>query len=503
MLILAYYILKIIICSGILCGYYLLWLRNKLFHRWNRFYLLSAVILSLAVPLIKINIWQKSDEPKTQVIHFLQVVNANDEIVHEYSKSKEDFQIDASNLSLSVYIVVSGLLFAFFIQTLLKINRLKKNNKQTIIEGINFIRTNANGTPFSFFNNIFWNDKIDINSTTGKQIFQHEVAHVKEKDSYDKIFMNVVLIFFWINPFFWIIRKELNMIHEFIADKKALEDSDTEAFAAMILLATYPQQQFNITNNFFYSPLKRRLIMLTKNKNLKISFLSRMLVLPLAAMVFFAFTLKMKTINSPLHYAEKITVVIDAGHGGDDNGAKSENGIYEKNLTLSIAQKIKELNNDKNLNIVLSRDEDETITPKQRVYLAKSLKADLFISIHLDAEVNKNTTSGLGILIPNNDNPYLKESKILGFDINESFKNSYQLPVANDLKQREKGVWILKANECPSLIVSPGFISTETDLKYLMQPQNQRTIATNILNGIEKYILKADNDNIILNNEPK
>ncbi len=139
MLILVYYILKIIICSGILCGYYLLWLRNKIFHRWNRFYLLSVVILSLAVPLIKINIWQKPDEPKTQVIQFLQVVNANDEIVHEYSKSEKIFQIDASNLSLSVYIAISGLLFVFLIQTLVKINHLKKNNKQTIIEGINFI----------------------------------------------------------------------------------------------------------------------------------------------------------------------------------------------------------------------------------------------------------------------------------------------------------------------------------------------------------------------------
>ena len=93
------------------------------------------------------------------------------------------------------------------------------------------------------------------------------LCRVKEKHSYDKIFMNLVMIFFWINPFFWLIRKELNMIHEFIADKKALEDCDTEAFAAMILQATYPNQQFNLANNFFYSPIKRRLLMLTKNKN--------------------------------------------------------------------------------------------------------------------------------------------------------------------------------------------------------------------------------------------
>ena len=499
MLIFAYFLLKMTICSGILYGYYLIALRDKIFHKWNRFYLLAAVVLSLVAPLIKINIWQKADEPKTQVIHFLQVVSANDEIVYEYTKTNNLFRINASELPVFIYVVISCFFLAFLIRTLYKINRLKHRYQQTVLEGINFINTDVNGTPFSFFNNIFWNNKIDINTSTGKKIFQHELAHVQEKHSHDKVFINIILIFFWANPIFWLIRKELNMIHEFIADKQALEDSDTAAFAAMILQATYPQQQFNITNNFFYSPLKRRLIMLTKNKNLKISYLSRILVLPLAALVFFAFTLKTKTLSSVNHYTgKKITVIIDAGHGGVDDGAKSENGIYEKNLTLSIAKKIRDLNSNKNLNIVLSRDKDETITPKQRVDLAKSLHADLFISIHLDAEINKNTNSGLGILIPGDDNAHLKESKLLGSYINESFKNKYQLPIGNDLKQPEKGVWTLKANQCPSVIVEPGFLSTQTDIDYLVQQENQRTIARNILNGIEKYaqqnlLIKSDN----------
>ncbi len=80
MLTFAYYLLKILICSGALYAYYLLVLRNKIFHRWNRFYLLTAVVLSLTAPLIKINILQKQDEPKTQVVHLLQIVNCNDDI---------------------------------------------------------------------------------------------------------------------------------------------------------------------------------------------------------------------------------------------------------------------------------------------------------------------------------------------------------------------------------------------------------------------------------------
>src|SRR5258708_28332871 len=137
------------------------------------------------------------------------------------------------------------------------------------------------------------------------------------------------------NPFFWLMRKELSMIHEFIADKEALEDSDINAFAEMILQTVYPGRQFSITNNFFHSPLKRRLIMFTKNRNPKVSYVSRLLVLPLAAIVFLAFALKMKTIIPANFYSgKKITVVIDAGHGGSDHGA-IENNINEKDLNLA------------------------------------------------------------------------------------------------------------------------------------------------------------------------
>ena len=164
--------------------------------------------------------------------------------------------------------------------------------------------------------------------------------------------MNVVLLFFWINPFFWLMRKELSMIHEFIADKEALEDNDINAFAEMVLQTVYPGQNFSITNNFFYSPLKRRIMMFTKNKNPKASYISRLLVLPLIAIVFFAFTLKMKTVSSQNTYAgKKITVVIDAGHGGSDNGAM-ENNVHEKDLTLAIAKDVLAMNKNPNLVII-------------------------------------------------------------------------------------------------------------------------------------------------------
>ena len=486
MLTTAYFLLKVIICSGILYGYYYLALRNKIFHHWNRFYLLMVVILSLIVPLVKINI-QQNPNSKVPAIHLLQLVSTGDEFVYNYH-GNSFLELTMSNILSGIYILISGIMLMLIAKSLFKIHKLKKKYPAKLIEGINFRNTTAPGTPFSFFNNIFWNKEIDINTSTGKNIFQHELAHVQEKHSHDKIFINLALAFFWYNPFFWLIRKELNMIHEFIADKKSLDDMDTAAFAEMIIKTTYPQQSFILTNNFFYSPLKRRLSMLTKNKHPKISYFGRLAVLPIIAIIFFAFTLKMKKTDSVSTYTGKmLTVVIDAGHGGGDRGAIGDNEFSEKDMTLKIATKIKELNTSKNLNIVLSREGDVLLDPRQRVNFAKSIHADLFISIHLDAQAIKNEHSGLSVYVPQEGNLFLNESKKLGSSIIESFKNNYSLPVANNLVQRNKGVWILKENTYPAILIEAGYITTKKDADYLTGTKSQEIIAKNILKGIENY----------------
>ena len=487
MITLAWYLLKIIICSGILCGYYFLALRNKIFHRWNRFYLLAALVLSLIVPLMKINIFQNNTDKGT-VVQMLQTINAGDEAVIEYTRNS-GFQLSSENIISISYLLITAIFSSIFFIALYKIKILKKKYPETKIEGINFITTDARGTPFSFFNSIFWNNAIDLYSKPGQQIFNHEIAHVKEKHSYDKFFMNVVLIFFWINPFFWLMRKELNMIHEFIADKKAVEDSDISAFAEMILQTVYPGQKFSITNSFFYSPLKRRILMLTKNKNPKVTYLSRLLVLPLAAIVFFAFTLKLKTINNGMYNGKTVTVVIDAGHGGADNGAISADGLREKDITLSIAKKIAALNSNDHIKILLSRDNDKTIPVKDRVVFAKNNHSDLFISIHVNATDSKSLSrNGFSVFI---DKSNSDKNKLLASSLLEELKKSYITDEAIAL--RENGVWVLDNNVCPVALIECGYLSYPPDEAFITQNANQEKIAQNILDGINNYALNLDN----------
>ncbi|MBL0182922.1 MAG: hypothetical protein IPP96_11765 [Chitinophagaceae bacterium] len=362
-----WYMLKVMICSGILFGYYWVFLRNKVFHRYNRFYLLSTLVLSLLLPLLKISFWQPA-QAQSQVIKVLQAVSAGDEYMNNIVITAKVNNWTMQDLYPVIYWLVCGIFLVLMLRTLFLIRTLLKKYPVQIVDEIAFVNTNDNSTPFSFLRFIFWNNNIDIDTTTGKQIFKHEVAHIQEKHTYDKLFVNAVLVFGWCNPFFWLYRKELNMIHEFIADQKAVEDSDTADFAAMILQAAYPRHQFELTNNFFYSPIKRRLLMLTKDNNPRVNYFARIMALPLAILIFAAFSLKARTndgddIHTTFSLASGLTVkpgtsataLIDSLFETVDVAQSTTDTLPAKNLNSTIS------NNQKPICILDGKEVDSTI----------------------------------------------------------------------------------------------------------------------------------------------
>lgn len=301
-----YYFLQVILCSGIMVGYYWLVLRNNRFHQYNRFYLLAIVLFSWVVPLIKIQ-WNKPVATDAQLIQFFSVIaDSNTEI--ESKLHSGWLQYGWQGILMMIYVLVGIVLLVGLIKSLIQIYSLLKTHSCKTVGDVFLIITKAKGAPFSFFRYIFWHESIDLRSDAGKQMMQHELTHVQQKHSVDKIFMQLVLIAGWFNPFFWLINKEMEMIHEFIADKKAVANGDTSSLAQMLLAAAFPQQQYLLTNPFFFSPIKRRLQMITKNTNPKYSYMRRLIVLPLLAIVIvlFAFRTEASRSEKPITVATVI-----------------------------------------------------------------------------------------------------------------------------------------------------------------------------------------------------
>ncbi|HYD22489.1 MAG TPA: M56 family metallopeptidase [Flavipsychrobacter sp.] len=274
------YLLKCIVLSGLFTCYYWLFLRNKKLHSFNRFYLLFSIIISLAAPLIHIS-WPEQYPP---------ALLASDYISHTVNAAGMGNSLGLTWfwLFFSISVAVTGVLLTLFIANIAWILRIKRRHVNTRMEGFNLIETQVSQAPFSFLDNLFWNECITLNDD-GQKIFDHELAHIKGRHTYDKLLSHFVTCIFWMNPFYWIIQRELNIVHEFIADARSIRDADTRSFARMLLASHNQGHYLNLAHYFFHSPVKRRLTMLTMGRP-GFSYWRKLLIIPVMIPLVVAFT---------------------------------------------------------------------------------------------------------------------------------------------------------------------------------------------------------------------
>lgn len=276
-----------ILVSAVMSAYYLLFLRDKTFHHYNRFYLLGTMVLSLLLPLLKVEYF--TIETDSRILLLLNQFNQS-------SAQEVENTFNVWNFGALILGIVSFFLLAKLTLGLVKIHQLKKEFPKESIEGITFYNTNLHDAPFSFFRNLFWKKSILINSDLGKQILKHEMVHIEQKHSFDKLFVQIIQSLFWFNPIFYFIKKEITLIHEYLADKKAVKNADTRAFAQMLLASNFSGNVLPATSPFLSSNLKKRLKMLTQ-KNTKYSYARRILALPILFGVSFALLVNAKNIE--------------------------------------------------------------------------------------------------------------------------------------------------------------------------------------------------------------
>ena len=501
---------KMMACSGILFGYYWLFLRNKRFHHYNRFYLLGASGLSIILPFMKIPIFLEPNTVTGQIVYgSLDIISTaywENGIDEKSSTNLFSYWFTFQNGLYVLYGVGVFTLLYFLLRSLYYIHWLSKKYSFEVINTLKFYNTTEPGTPFSFFRSIFWNDQLNLDSKEGQQIFRHELFHVKEKHSLDILFLEVVSIFFWINPFFHLIRKEIKAIHEFLADQHALSDNNQHDYAELLILQSINAKKTSVSNYFFQNHIKRRIAMITQFKKQKYSYWTRLMVLPVSILLFCAIALYAQnpTISSAssidsYDYGNQslvgpMTVLIDAGHGGSDEGAKNAEGLTEKDLALAIAKQIKHQSSAYNIKVLMTRDQDVYPSLKERTGMASEVKADLLISVHIGSADNTNTgPSGFDIYVTNRNQETMEQSKQLGRSIASEIQGLYQ---TGPIRQRkEKGIWILDAVTCPAVLIECGNISNTKDITFISKPENQVKIAKSILEGIGKYQSAEVNEN--------
>ncbi len=443
-----------------------------------------AVVLSMILPLLQLQ-WFTFFSSSSKTIHLYKII---------YGYGEEEVIVNGhtalsfEQIALYALAVTTTLLLAFLCRRIYNIYRLKKKYPLQQFSEFDFVNTDIPSAPFSFLKNIFWRNDISLDETTGKQILRHEIIHIKQKHSWDKLFMQFMLCFYWMNPFYYLLKRELYLIHEFIADEKAVKHSDADAFAKMLLTAQFGKFNFLPAQSIFYSSIKRRLVMLSTSRKPQFSYLRRLMVMPLIASIvcLFAFTIQTNTTNNfmqKIKASKPFVLVVDAGHGGKDDGAIG-NGLYEKNITLKLAQKIKELSSQYGIDVVLTRNNDVYMSPQEKSNFANTQNADALISVHANAELHSQQ-SGFEVVLSSKNKKFTDNNQVLGSAILQNLSNDFKTQQA--LQQKKVGILILDESNTPSALIECGYLTNAADANNLKDDAKIELMAKNILQGVAMY----------------
>jgi TonB-dependent SusC/RagA subfamily outer membrane receptor len=295
--------LQVIVASGILYGYYHFFLRNKQFHQYNRYYLLAATVISILIPFFNIPVYFTEEETQSsailQTLKTIYYSGTEEAVMITTASSGGSF--DWNMFLYSLYALIALVLFTRIVISLKNIARIIKTNKGEKLGDIQFINTSEPDAPYSFFRWLFWNKGIELNSDKGQQIFRHEVFHIRQRHSWDVIFIEIANMIFWINPFFYLIKKELRAIHEFLADQFAVNEDEKWNYAELLLMQALQTNQ-RFVNPFFHNQIKRRIAMITNSQKTSYRYLRKILALPVGVMITLAlaFTYKSNHADKPI-----------------------------------------------------------------------------------------------------------------------------------------------------------------------------------------------------------
>ena len=280
------YLIKVNIAIVLFYGIYRLLFQQDTFFQWKRFALLTIIFISLLYPAIDLTrqlIVNHQLKNMMETIH-IPVYNLPEVMIGGNTNSTIHL---FPQIIIAVYIVVSGLLI---LRMLFQIGAiLYKLRRTTKRELFGQIMRESPGlkTPFSFFRWIVL-DSSRYSETELQEILLHETAHVEQRHSADTLLAELVCAFCWFNPFAWLLKTEIRMNLEFLADRSVLSSGcGAEHYQFHLLRLTYHKAAAKITNNFNVSLLKKRIFMMNKKQTSYRSMWKYALILPIVALLLF------------------------------------------------------------------------------------------------------------------------------------------------------------------------------------------------------------------------
>ena len=257
-------------------GYYL-FLSNETHYTLNRIYLLLSCIASFIIPLIQIGLLK----PAEPVINGAGSAFQRRAVMVNTMPGNMAHHFTLQDGIITIYLLGAGILLLMLLFKVYQLIKLVGNSKYEQDSGYKLVYLNDSITAFSFFNYLFIGAKAEGVET----IITHELVHIRQKHSIDIIFIELIKIINWFNPFIYLLQHSLKALHEYIADEHtALLETDALTYSSFLVNNAYGLSGTSITHSFFnYNLLKKRIIMLNQKRSGNLARLKYLLAVPICA----------------------------------------------------------------------------------------------------------------------------------------------------------------------------------------------------------------------------
>ena len=248
------YILKSSVCLAIFYLFYRLLLSKETFHRFNRIALLALLLLSLLLPLIQLTTTQQTEMHQT-MLTIEQLLMMADMPASGVAQAEGG---SVSGIQIILIIYLSGILF-LVCRHLYSLSRLlallRSGKKEKMENGITLVTHQSKISPFSWMKYIVISKK-DLEED-GREILIHETAHICNRHSVDLLIADICIFFQWFNPASWLLKQELQNIHEYEADETVIREGvNAKQYQLLLIKKAVGTRLYSMANSFNHSKLK-------------------------------------------------------------------------------------------------------------------------------------------------------------------------------------------------------------------------------------------------------
>ena len=288
------------LCLAALYLIYKVAMSHETLHIFNRVVLLGSIILSALLPLCRVKIVKEYD-----VIPTVKTIEVDDMVVME---NIPELGVDYVSLFKDIAVALFAIGFFFMLLRLAvsvySVWRLIHSGRMSVIEeDVTLTIVSKLSTPFSWFGHIVASEE-DMREYRD-MILSHELAHIRLRHSWDVLFADLALCLWWFNPAMWLLRREMQSLHEYQADEAVINNGvDAKNYQMLLIKRAAGARLHSVANCLNHSNLKNRITMMCKKTSSRWAATKALLVLPVVAISLSAFA---TTVYVPREVQDKVT----------------------------------------------------------------------------------------------------------------------------------------------------------------------------------------------------